>query len=42
MPKPLITILQNGKGFAGKQSLIKEFILFPKPNVSIKEVDVYF
>lgn len=37
IPKPLVTVLQNGKGFNGKQTLIKEFILFPKPNVSMKE-----
>ena len=38
MPTPLITILQNGKGFNGKQTLIKEFILMPKPNINFTEV----
>jgi enolase len=37
LPKPLVTILQNGKGFNGKQTLIKEFILIPKSNISMKE-----
>jgi hypothetical protein len=38
MPVPLITVLQNGKGLSGKQNLIKEIILMPKPNVSIQNV----
>lgn len=41
MPIPLVTVLQSGKGFAGKQKLIKEFILMPKPHVSAQEVFRY-
>jgi hypothetical protein len=33
----MITLIQNGKGFNGKQNLIKEFILMPKKNVKIQE-----
>ncbi len=32
----MITVLQHGKGFNGKQNLIKEFILMPRNN--LKEV----
>lgn len=35
----MITVLQSGKGFSGKQNLIKEFILIPKPHISIQKVD---
>ena len=38
MPIPLITVLQNGKGFNGKQNLVKEFILMPKSNIKFQEV----
>ena len=38
MPVPMVSVLQNGKGFGGKQYLVKEFILMPKPNISIQEV----
>jgi hypothetical protein len=38
MPVPLITILQNGKGYLGKQLLVKEFILMPKKNSNIQLV----
>jgi hypothetical protein len=41
MPKLIITLLQNGRGFAGKQTLIKEYSLFAKANVSAKEVGSY-
>lgn len=37
MPIPMITVLQNGKGFNGKQNLIKEIILYPKPNLTVHE-----
>lgn len=37
MPTPLVTLIQNGKGFNGKQTLIKEFILMPKPNLNLAE-----
>ncbi|CAF0987210.1 unnamed protein product [Brachionus calyciflorus] len=37
MPIPMITVIQNGKGFSGKQSLVKEFILLPKPHLSFQE-----
>lgn len=37
MPIPMISVLQNGKGFNGKQSLVKEFILMPKPNIRMSE-----
>lgn len=37
IPKPLITILQNGKGFLGKQQLVKEFILTPKSHKNIEQ-----
>ena len=42
MPIPMITLIQNGKGFLGKQQLVKEFILMPKPNVNLSEVKFYF
>ena len=35
----MITVLQNGKGFNGKQNLIKEFILMPRNN--LKEVNFF-
>jgi hypothetical protein len=38
MPIPLISVLQNGKGFSGKQNLVKEYILLPKPNIRLSEV----
>jgi hypothetical protein len=38
LPIPMITVLQNGKGFSGKQYLIKEIILMPKPNIAVQEV----
>lgn len=38
MPIPMITVLQNGKGFNGKQNLIKEFILMPKAHISVQKV----
>ena len=34
----MISVLQNGKGFSGKQYLVKEFILMPKPNVKFQDV----
>lgn len=37
MPIPMISVLQNGKGFAGKQNLVKEYILMPKPNMRLSE-----
>lgn len=37
MPIPLVTVLQNGKGFNGKQNLIKEFILLPMPHLSVQK-----
>lgn len=37
MPIPMISILQNGKGFTGKQTLVKEYILMPKANIKIQE-----
>lgn len=40
MPIPLVTILQNGKGFNGKQNLIKEFILLPKPHLTVQKVKI--
>jgi len=33
----MVTVLQSGKGFSGKQNLIKEFILMPKPNTKTHE-----
>jgi hypothetical protein len=42
MPTPLITVIQNGKGFNGKQTLIKEYILMPKPNLNFSEVNINF
>lgn len=39
MPVPMISVLQNGKGFAGKQNFVKEFILMPKPNVKLQDVN---
>lgn len=40
LPIPMITVLQHGKSFNGKQNLIKEFILMPKNN--LKEVGTFF
>ena len=42
MPVPMVTVLQSGKGFSGKQNLIKEFILMPKPNTKTHEVSIIF
>ena len=33
LPIPMITVLQHGKGFNGKQNLVKEFILMPRNNI---------
>lgn len=33
-----MTVLQNGKGFHGKQTLVKEFILMPKSNKNLTQV----
>ena len=41
MPVPLITVLQNGKGFLGKQQLIKEFILVPTPGFPLQKVIMF-
>lgn len=41
MPIPMITLIQNGKGYNGKQNLIKEFIILPKPHLSIQEVKTF-
>ncbi len=41
MPLPMITVLQNGKGLAGKLNLIKEIILMPKPNISVQNVNFH-
>ena len=41
MPVPMITVLHNGKGFAGKQYLIKEIILMPKVHLSVQEVSFF-
>ena len=42
MPVPMVTVLQSGKGFSGKQNLIKEFILMPKPNTKTHDVSMVF
>jgi hypothetical protein len=38
MPVPMVTVLQNGKGLAGKLNLIKEVILMPKQGTSVQIV----
>jgi hypothetical protein len=38
MPVPMISVLQNGKRFSGKQNLVKEYILMPKLNVKFQDV----
>ena len=38
MPIPMITLLQNGKGYGGKQNLIKDYIILPKPHITVQDV----
>ncbi|XP_046576097.1 enolase 4-like isoform X1 [Haliotis rubra] len=37
LPLPMVTIIQSGKGAAGKMNCIKEYMVIPKPGVPLRE-----
>ncbi|XP_046368304.1 enolase 4-like isoform X2 [Haliotis rufescens] len=37
LPLPMVTIIQGGKGAAGKMNCIKEYMVIPKPGVPLRE-----
>lgn len=41
MPIPAMTLVTSGKHAAGKQNLIKEVLVLPKPGVSMDKVEYY-
>ena len=38
MPIPMITLLSGGRSAVGKQNLIREVLLLPKPSLSLSKV----
>ena len=38
MPIPMVTVLSGGRSAAGKQNLIREVLLLPKPSMELTNV----